>query len=181
MVRPQTYRCPDCDGVFRYFHHPDNEPPPNFCPLCGSNMSDQPEFAFMPSAPHLAKSIGKTADRVYRQVEESSVANAEMVAEMTGESASDVATAMKVTNLADYLRPGDIAAKMANNEVAKHMRATGQGGFQPALGMTGQDYAKATGQGLFPHAGDAMRQDIASTHQQRAHVVQRLGQLGRHK
>jgi hypothetical protein len=179
-LRQQAYRCPDCGGAFRYFHHPDDEPPPNFCPLCGSNMSDQPEFAFMPAAPHLAKTIGKTADNVYRQTEAASLAHIEAAAEMTGGDKSDF-SAMKVTNMADYLRPGDIAAKMANNEVAKHMTATGQGGFSPALGMTGAQYASATKEGLFPHTGEIMRQDITSAHQQRARQVERLGQLGRHK
>lgn len=180
MAHYQAYQCPDCEGRFRFLHHPDDEPAPNYCPLCGSDMRDQPEFAFMPSAPHLAKTIGRTADNVYRQTEAASLANIDTVADITGSDRADL-SAMKVTNMADYLRPGDIAAKLANNEVAKHMAKTGQGGFSPALGMTGQDYASATGQGVFPHAGDAMRQEITGAHQQRASVVQRLGQLGRHK
>jgi hypothetical protein len=180
MGHYQAYRCPDCTGSFRFYHHPDAEPPPDYCPLCGNFMGDEPEPAFVPSAPHVAKTIGKTADNVYRQMEAASDANMEAAAQMTGGDKSDFA-GMKITNMADYLRPGDVAAKMPNNEVARHMARTGQGGFQPVNNMTGQDYAKATGQGLFPHTGEAMRKELTLNHQQRAQSVQRQGQIARSK
>lgn len=176
----RSWQCPDCEGTFRMFHHPADEPPPRFCPLCGSNMSDEPQLAFLPSAPHVAKTIGRTADNVYRQMETASIANAEAAAEMTGGDKADF-SGMKITNLQDYLRPGDVAAKMPTNEVAKHMAATGQGGFQPLNGMTGQDFAKATGQGIFPHTGETMRQELTLNHHQRARAVERAGQIARSK
>ena len=96
------YECPDCAGTFRFLHHPVDEPPPNFCPLCGSNMNVEP--VFVPSAPHIAKTIGKTADNVYRQMEKASVDNMAAAAELAGGDAADYG-ALKIDDMADYLRP----------------------------------------------------------------------------
>jgi hypothetical protein len=178
MARYQSYQCPDCEGIFRWLHHPSDDPPPNFCALCGSNMMVEP--VFVPVAPHIAKSIGKTADRVYRQMEEASVANMAAAAEAVGGDAADFGSG-KITDMADYLRPGDIAAKMRDNPVAQHMAQTGQGGFQGVNGMTGQDLAKTTGTGLFPHAGEATRQGLTMGHHGRARMVEAAGRIARAK
>lgn len=178
MAHYQAYACPDCGGTFRFLHHPDDEPPPRFCPLCGSNMEDEVETAFIPAAPHIERSIRSTADNVYRQMEAASEQNAQLAAELTGDDAADHA-ALKVTNLTDYLRPGDVAAKMSETAVSKAMSGT-QGGFKPLLNMTGRDFAAATGQGAFPHTGAQMSNVITAGHAQRARQVQRAGELGRH-
>jgi hypothetical protein len=172
------YECPDCAGTFRFLHHPADEPPPNFCPLCGSSMTAEP--AFVPVAPHIAKTISKTADGVYRQMEQASVANMEAAAELGGGDTSDYA-ALKITDLPDYLRLGDTAAKMRDNPVAQHMTATGQGGFQGVNGMTGQQLAANTGSGLFPHAGEATRQGLVMGHHTRARVIETAGRIARSK
>src|SRR5215475_9023456 len=70
MAKYRYFECPDCSGTFKWLMHPEDEPPPNFCPLCGSQMSAEPSTTFVPMAPHLAKTIGKSADQVYRQMEE---------------------------------------------------------------------------------------------------------------
>lgn len=178
MPRYQAYECPDCLGKFRFMHHPVDEPPPNFCPICGSNMTAEPMF--VPLAPHIARTIGKTADNVYRQMEDASRANMEAAAEIAGGDVSDY-DAMKITDMADYLRPGDVAAKMRENPVAQHMANTGQGGFQPVNGMTGQQLAAGTTQGVFPHQGEATRLDLVGGHQSRARQVEAAGRLARSK
>lgn len=179
MAHYQAYECPECLGQFRFLHHPDDEPPPRFCPLCGVNLEDDPpDEAFIPAVPHIARSIGRSADQVYRAMESSSEANAQAVASITGGDAADV-SAMKITNLSDYLRPGDVAAKMPVTPVTQNMK--GQGGFQPLMNMTGAEFAAQTSQGLFPHSGEATRQFITSGHSQRARQTQRNGELGRHK
>lgn len=170
------YECPDCTGTFRFLHHPASEPPPNFCPLCGSNMTVEP--VFVPLAPHIARTIGKTADNVYRQMETASVANMEAAAELGGGDTSDY-SALKLTDMADYLRPGDVAAKMRENPVAQHMTNTGQGGFQP--GMTGAEYAANVKVGAFPRQGETTRVDLVSGHSARARGVEAAGRIGRAK
>lgn len=138
------------------------------------------EPVFVPTAPHIARTIGKTADNVYRQMEAASVANMEAAAELHGGDASDY-SALKISDMADYLRPGDVAAKMRDNPVAQHMANTGQGGFQPLAGMTGQDFARNTAVGAFPHQGESTRLDLIGGHQSRARQVEAAGRIARGK
>lgn len=169
MPRLRQYECPECLGRFNWFHHPISEPPPNFCPLCGAQMTAEP--VFVPTAPHIAKTIGKTADTVYRQMEQAGETRAQVAAEATGGDISDFA-ALKVSDMADYLRPGDIAAKIPDNPVSQAMRNSGQGGFQPLGGMSGADFAANTTQGAFPHAGEATRRNLVTGHAERARVIE---------
>lgn len=173
MARFQSYECPDCSGRFRFMHHPNDEPPPNFCPLCGSNMTQEP--VFVPTAPHIRRSIGTTADTVYRQMEEASVANMAAAAELTGGDAADFG-AGKITDMADYLRPGDVAAKMPDNPVSRHMANTRQGGFQPSPAAA--QYSADAQKGVFPRQGEMMRSDTVSTHTARARQVEARGIRG---
>ena len=175
MARYLSFECPTCLTVFRFFQHPSNEPLPENCPVCEVRGVIP---VFEPAAPHLGKTIGRTADQVYRQTEAASVAAAEMAATVGGGDASDYA-AMRVTNMADYLRPGDIAAKMSDNPVAQVMANSGQGGFQPLGGMSGADYAAGTSQGAFPRRGEATRQALVQGHQQLARVVEGQGRIRR--
>lgn len=174
----RTYECPDCLGVFGFRHHPNSEPLVNFCPLCGNDMRG--EAKEMPAAPAIARTIGKTADGVYRQMEIASAANAEAAAELGGGEAKDYA-GLRVTNLADRLRPGDVAAKMPDNPVSRHMVATRQGGFSPVAGMSGADFAAGTARGDFPRQGEATRQELVRSHSDRARVTEAVGRMGRAK
>lgn len=178
MAVYRHYECPDCLGTFKFLHHPAEEPPPNFCPLCGQNMKAEP--IFVPTAPHIARSIGKTSDSIYRQIETASAERAELAAELGGGEAKDY-TALKVTNMNDYLRPGDIAAKLPPNPVSQAMAATGQGGFRPLGGMTGAEFALGTRSGPVPHRGEAMRQLAVGGHAARARAVETAGRLARAK
>ncbi len=105
MARYVTYRCPDCKGEFEFLHHPHDEPPPSHCQLCNSYMGAEP-----PKAPVIYLNIGtaknKVGDKLYRELEESSIARAKEAAEMTGASEADM-SAMKITNMPDNTRAGD--------------------------------------------------------------------------
>ena len=173
MAKYLNLQCPDCQGTFKWLRHPSDEPLPNFCPRCGSNLAAEP--VFVPEAAHIAKSIGKTADGVYRQMEESSRQHTFLAAEMTGEHASEF-SGMKITDMPDYLRPGDIAAKMPTQPypVADAI-AAGRGGFNMMAGNTGAEYAANVAQGAFPRAGDATRQAVSETHTQMARAVEAQG------
>lgn len=93
---------------------------------------------------------------------------------MTGGDISDFA-GLKVTDMADYLRPGDIAAKIPDNPVSQAMQNSGQGGFQPLNGMSGAEFAANTTQGVFPRAGEATRQHLVSGHTERARAIEATG------
>lgn len=166
----RTYQCPDCEGIFEHLHMRSTEEPPAFCPLCGANTSDvAPELP----APRIAKSIGKVADDVYRQMETSSAARAEMAAEALGESASDMG-AMRVTNLSDNARAGEISAPTVNNSVSQFMNQTRIGGMTDT--NAGASYAAAAATGPFARAGDKMRDNVVSRH---ASMVPRVVAAGR--
>jgi hypothetical protein len=171
MARFLNLACPDCGGVFKWLQHPSDEPLPNFCPMCGSNMSAEP--VYVPEAPHIAKSIGKTADQVYRQTEQASLDNMVAAAELTGGDISDFA-AMKVTDMPDYLRAGDTAAKFQVDKNSPVVQALerGAGGFQ---GQTGAEYAATVGQGIFPHRGEQTRQYVGSGHRDMARAMEARG------
>lgn len=106
MPKLVTYRCPDCKGNFDFLHHPTDEPPPERCELCGSYMGDEPQ-----KAPVLRLNFGKeknkVPDQVYRRMESASVARAEEAAELTGATAAEM-SGMKMTNMRDNLREGDV-------------------------------------------------------------------------
>lgn len=174
MPRFITYSCPDCDGIFRWLRHPDDEPPPNFCPLCGSCVN--PDAVFAPAAPHIGKSIGRTGDSVYRQMEQAGQDHMHMAAEIAGGQASDY-QGLNLTDMPDYLRPGDIAAKISDNPVTQAMAATpGGGGFQGF--SAGSGFAAATTQGAFPRRGEQTRQYLTSSHEDRARLIESTGKRG---
>src|SRR5487761_1384377 len=75
MSKLRRYKCPDCAGEFDFLHHPDDEPPPAFCPICGANVGDTPVAAIV--APNVVDgTASKSADGVYRAMEASSAARA---------------------------------------------------------------------------------------------------------
>ena len=170
----RTYQCPDCDGYFDHMHMRSVDEPPAFCPLCGANTSSaSPEL----SAPHIAKTIGKVADNVYRQMETGSAARAEMAAELLGESASDMG--MKITDMRDDNHEGEISAARAPNPVSTFMAQTGVGGMTDAA--VGAQYASSVNSGPFARAGDRARQDVAAGHQVRARQGAAAGNMGVHR
>lgn len=97
MAISRTYRCPDCEGTFRFLHMNREEPPPQYCELCHSFMGEEPEAevsAVNIGGSALAKSVAST----YKTLEETT----------------------KITDLKDGLRPGDsAAASMPNNVVTQ--------------------------------------------------------------
>lgn len=178
MLRTHYFQCPDCNGVFGFTQHLTSEPLPNFCPLCGSNMTEPPQSVFVPAAPHIGKTIGKTGDQVYRQMEAASVENAQLAHSIGGGDIADYAHT-KITNMADSLRMGDIAAKTVNNPVSRMMQSMGQGGFRPMGGMSGADYAATTSTGAFPRQGETARRDLVATHGDRARAIEAMGRISR--
>jgi hypothetical protein len=105
-------RCPSCAQKFKV----ELSCPPRYCPLCGYDSAEdeqknQERMVKMLDAqnpPHLSKTIGAVADKVYRDIENSSLVRQQMAAGAAGVPLAEM-DAMKVTNLRDNLRPGDTA------------------------------------------------------------------------
>ena len=159
----RTYRCGDCGHEVEVLHMNRTDPPPSSCAVCDSLKAPDRQL----SAPHIARPIGKSADSVYRQMEESSQARAEHVAEFTGESSGT--TAMKITDMNDHQRAGDIAAmRTVTPTTPNNMMA-------PSAAL---EYARMTAQGPFPGAGAAAARAISTTHHERRHAILQGGMKG---
>lgn len=174
MPVTRTYECPDCGHQFRFLHMNRDEPPPEHCPACGNYMGETPQA--MPSLFSIKSRVSKSGDQVYRAMEDASAARAEQVEAMTGESASH----MRITNMRDNQRQGDVAAVTPPNEVQKVMQQAPKNmGYQSSdaiAGFVGQ--AKA---GPYAGAGHAARQQIGMSHFQTAAQITRAGNLGVHR
>ncbi len=99
MLIVRTYRCLDCEGDIEIIQD-SADGPPKFCQHCGSEFEGDAEP--VPGTHAIGGSaIARSTDSTYRQLEESSAARA---AELD-------APHLKITNLNDNLREGDVAAK----------------------------------------------------------------------
>lgn len=171
----RTYQCPDCTGTFDHLHMRSTDEPPNFCPLCGSSMTDAVPS---PARVNIATNAGKSGDQVYRAMEDGSAQRAQMAADHLGVDVSEM-SAMKTTDMKDNMREGDTAAVSANNAVSQVMDQTkGITGMQSA--SAGAEYAAAAHTGSFAHAGEKARQSLTQAHQQRAHKIVQAGQMGKY-
>ena len=101
------YRCPSCEEVFKT---PLTVESIKYCVLCGAYVGpDDPDF--VPSQMNIGTNKGKSPDMVYRQMEETSAYRAEMAGNPD----------LKITDLKDSLREGDVAAKTVRNTVTDYM------------------------------------------------------------
>lgn len=109
----RTYRCPDCEGKFEFYHRTSSEPPPAHCELCKAPMFDtEPE---LPRINIGGSDIVKSVDQVYAASEQS----------------------LGVTDMKDSLREGEPAAKMPLNTVTRVAAQMGHnfwGGGSPHMG-----------------------------------------------
>jgi len=189
MTIQLTYECPGTDDHpphrFRYMHHPsiEDDPLPRFCGICGYDSMEGFDKAIV--APHIAKSIGKAVDGTYRQMEAQSEDRMHAAAEMTGGDISEFSD-LKITNLQDNLREGDIAAVPVVNEVTKAIDANPglfghtAGTVPDALGNTPQQYAAATTTGPNAYAGAKTRTMLNQFHTQNHREMNRRAEIGTH-
>lgn len=127
----RTYSCGGDDDnpphQFELFIQGDEHP--RFCPICGAEFEGEPEM--IPGGMHIGGSaIQRTVDNMYRQIETSSAERAELAGN----------PALRVTDMNDHLREGDIAAKMPVNTVTQFMETAGAAGARYGFGggaMTG--------------------------------------------
>jgi hypothetical protein len=105
-------RCPYCRVAFPW---DPKLPFPDKCPLpdCGEviGIPDRGDNGVV--MPFIRSAKMKANDKVYRDIEQGSEVRAGIAAEMTGASKEDMA-ALKISDMADNMRAGDMAAKEAD-------------------------------------------------------------------
>lgn len=148
MPRLVTYRCPDCTNTFDFLHHPSDEPPPSHCPLCKSDMTAPAQKMFVPKV-NIGTAKGKIPDKLFKDMMTSSEDRAKDAADMAGCSVSDL-PGIKITDMNDHLREGDVAAKRdpwAEHRIkTAHEQAAAQAAASLSHVKVGNQYV-ATGQG----------------------------------
>lgn len=126
-----------------------NDGSPEYCPKCGDYIGTEgKDDVVMPFISH-AKNLG--GDRVYKDMEQKSELRAQLASEQTGMSAAEVSH-LKITNMNDRQREGDMAFKPVVNEVSRMMDSAPPGtlgfGSQYAIQMSAMSQ-----QGPLPNAG----------------------------
>jgi len=168
----RRYQCPDCEKEFTFMHMTKDEPTPEHCPNCGNFMGTEP--IKLPSFAAIKSQKTKNADKTYRDMEAGSEVRAELAAEMTGGSKSDF-SAMKITDLKDNIRPGDVPAKLPSNPVSEMMDANKT---NPNIGFVDTAVAAQYGVPENARVGNGMREQISEGHHSMARTVEAQGRQG---
>lgn len=178
--------CQDCGGSFWHRVERRSDPNPDECPLChntGEPVLDMkgklhPNIAKMVDegrGPATTMTKAKSGDAVYRGMENASAARAQLAADDLGVDVSEMAH-MKITDLKDNLRAGDVAAKIPTAP------ATLTSG--PNMATFHQKPETSTGQVMGPGSmggfGERTRQKVTAGHAQRAHQLVKAGEAGRY-
>lgn len=122
---------------------------PDCCPGCGY-VYDLPDDNVI-SMPAIRTAVATSVDQVYRDMERSSEVRAEQAAQMAGVPVADM-SGLKLTNLKDNTRYGEIAAVQPVNDVTRQMDMISANGGQ--VGFTsGVAAAQAAHTGADHHAG----------------------------
>lgn len=173
--RSRRYQCPSCEKTFDFLHEVTDgveEPPPSYCPKCGEYVGAEPEP--IPHIGALLKPQNQTMDKVYRGMEAASYARAEEAASMLNVPVSEVAN-IRMTDMRDNLREGDISAKIPTPTMAPSQPPPNlMGGSQ---GLATAAMIKSQGGSVGQSVMDGFRRD----HSMRANQMMRLGEMGRAK
>jgi hypothetical protein len=196
MARFVHYRCPDCEGTFKYMHHPSDAPPPDRCPLCEAWVSTEapPEEVFVPQAPRIRENAyAKSIDRVYREQEQASIERADeaaaaledvyraqpkedgpaepLIDHMQKAEIMGLRSGIKITDMKDpsSMREGDSAA------ISSTPPSLREGGATAAFQNLGGAIPNHT-PGIGP-PGEATRQALSAQHGSRAQVMTAQGQM----
>lgn len=180
MAIQRCYRCPDCEQSFWVTLESRNQPPPDDCPMChGTGEAPPKPQKAIDGFPHIAKSIGRVADGVYRQMESASEARAEAAAEMMGGTAAE--TGLKMTDMSDTARAGEMSVKTTvSPDMQRAVQAPGAG-IQGFVEVAGHIASARSGPGADMAERAGVVQSIFSNHAQTARAVAAQGEMGRHK
>jgi hypothetical protein len=140
-------QCPECTHKF---YAPSMFP--ECCPGCGYEYDPHDDTVI--SMPAIKSLVSKIADQTYRDMERSSEARAETAAQMAGVPVSDMSS-LKITDLRDNTKPGEIAMPTVNNAVTQQMDLmAARGGTVGFVG--GSEFAAGTAQGVVSLNGKVM-------------------------
>lgn len=139
-----TLRCNSCGNKFKWRQ----KEWPKFCPECGSSTALPERDTVV--APLIANPKHKSADMTYRQLEESSAIRAQEAADMAGVPVAEMSD-LKVTNLKDNVKPGEVAAITTLTPTQQAMKEAAE--KASASVMTAMGYAQSAHQGSVPYAG----------------------------
>lgn len=143
-------KCPECRKTFRY---DPKDAHPRFCPLCKADIGGDEGDDLVISIPAFLSAKSKATDQVYRDIERSSENNARAAAELAGCDVSEMAN-MKVTNIRDARKPGQVAAVPVVNAVSQHMDAMERAGMPVGFGVpNAAELASSVKSGPYPNAG----------------------------
>jgi hypothetical protein len=133
-------RCTLCRGSFTWVV---KDGYPDFCPLCGERIGIEDRGDNGVVMPFIRSAKMTANDKVYRDIEKGSEARVGYAAEVAGATREDMA-ALKITDMRDNMRAGDIAAKEADGAMERLQKMTPmQVGFQ----ANGQGYSDGIAQG----------------------------------
>lgn len=149
-------RCPSCRDTFPW---ETEKPWPSFCPACGFDVS-QPEREGV-QAPAISKAYNRTPDTVYREMEAGSEAQQAHAADLLGVSKSELSS-MKITNMRDNLREGDISATSVQ-QAQKNLSINPD---HTLFQQPPPNYSPEVQSGPSPNAGARMQSKIREMHGQ---------------
>ena len=161
-------RCPACKTKFRWLA--ETESYPSDCPECGFHTGhDRADDDVV--VPNILSFSTRSTDGVYKAMERASEERVYQAAEMARSDASDMA-GLKITNLRDNMKRGDIAAMPVVNDVTRQMDAIRQANPNAQIGFGGPDaglgFSGSVPTGPEPNAGARMQSVLRQTHFGRA-------------
>ena len=163
MSTKYVLRCPspDCRKKFSW-----EGEFPRFCPVCGFDTATPDERTEVIAAPMIATARTKSIDDHARTIMDASEARAEEAASILGVPVSEVSD-LKITDMKDNLKYGEIAVREVSNPVTQTMDAINH--LRPGtVGFSGNGvgHSDAVQTGPFPNAGARTRNRVRAVHAQ---------------
>ncbi len=166
---PFVVKCPGCKQKVKWLA----DDPPDDCPACGHRLvSDRADSDVV--MPNILAFSTRCQDGVYKAMEKASEHRMYEAAEMAGCDASEMSD-LKITNLRDNMKQGEIAAIPVVNDVTRQMDAIRAANPNAQMGFGGGiGYSESVPTGPYPNAGARTQQAF-----RRAHADRMSGQLAR--
>jgi len=169
---PFVVKCPGCKQRIKWLV----DDPPDDCPACGHRLvSDRADDDVV--VPNILAFSTRCQDGVYKAMEKASEQRMYQAAEMAGCDVSDMKD-LKITNMRDNMKQGEIAAMPVVNDVTRQMDAIRAANQNAQMGYGGADagigFSASVPTGPYPSAGARTQQAF-----RRVHAERMSGQLAR--